>query len=284
MAPTIMTFLNHTQRRITVGTAHLDEWSARCRDPHLETQHIQDTDIHDPGGIRTHNLSRRAAADLRLRPRGHGDRLLEMLACLLIYLLLTSWSRVLEKLTGFEQCKKFPALYGNRRFITTFTCVRHLSLSWASSIQSIPPDPTSRRSILILSFHLRLGLLSDLLHSGFPTKTLYSNILFHIRATRPVRPTPLDLITRIIMGEEYRSLSFSLCSFLHSPVTSSLLRPNLFSTLFSNNLSQGSSLSVSNQASHPYKPSKIIVLYIANWKTKPSAPNDSKHSLTSVCF
>jgi hypothetical protein len=27
-----------------------------------------------PGGIRTHDLSRRAAVDLRLRPRGHWDR------------------------------------------------------------------------------------------------------------------------------------------------------------------------------------------------------------------
>ena len=27
-----------------------------------------------PGGIRTHNPSRRAATDLRLRPRGHWDR------------------------------------------------------------------------------------------------------------------------------------------------------------------------------------------------------------------
>jgi len=27
-----------------------------------------------PGGIRTHDLSRRAAADLHLRPRGHWDR------------------------------------------------------------------------------------------------------------------------------------------------------------------------------------------------------------------
>jgi hypothetical protein len=27
-----------------------------------------------PGGIRTHDLSRRAAADLRLRTRGHWDR------------------------------------------------------------------------------------------------------------------------------------------------------------------------------------------------------------------
>jgi len=39
------------------------------------TQHSQQTDIHAPGGIRTHNLNRRAAADLRLRPRGHWDRL-----------------------------------------------------------------------------------------------------------------------------------------------------------------------------------------------------------------
>ena len=43
------------------------------------TQHSQQTDIHAPGGIRTHNLSRRAAADLRLRPRGHWDRLVRYL-------------------------------------------------------------------------------------------------------------------------------------------------------------------------------------------------------------
>ena len=36
------------------------------------TQHSQQTNIHAPGGIQTHDLSRRAAADLRLRPRGHG--------------------------------------------------------------------------------------------------------------------------------------------------------------------------------------------------------------------
>ena len=38
------------------------------------TQHSQQTDIHAPSGIRTHNLTRRAAEDLRLRPRGHWDR------------------------------------------------------------------------------------------------------------------------------------------------------------------------------------------------------------------
>ena len=49
----------------------------------------------------------------------------------------------------------------------------NLSLSWASPIQSIYPHPTSWRSILI-STHLRLGLRSGLLPSGFPTKTLYA--------------------------------------------------------------------------------------------------------------
>ena len=39
-------------------------------------QHSQQTNINAPGGIRTHNLSSRAAKDLRLRPRGHWDRLI----------------------------------------------------------------------------------------------------------------------------------------------------------------------------------------------------------------
>jgi len=70
--------------------------------------------------------------------------------------------------------KKFPAFHGTRRFITTLTSVRHLSLSWASPIQSIYPHPTSWRSILIFSSHLRLGLPSHLFPSGFSIKTLYT--------------------------------------------------------------------------------------------------------------
>jgi len=94
--------------------------------------------------------------------------------CILTYL-LTPWSRVLlQKLTSLQLVKKFPAFYGTRRFITALTSARHLSLSWASSIQSTHPHPTSRRSILILSSYLRLGLPGGLLPSGFPTKTLYT--------------------------------------------------------------------------------------------------------------
>jgi len=53
---------------------------------------------------------------------------------------LTPQSRVLlEKLTGPQLVKKFPAFYGTRRFITVFTRARHLSLSSARSIDSMPP-------------------------------------------------------------------------------------------------------------------------------------------------
>ena len=106
-------------------------------------------------------------------------------------------------------------------FIAALTNVRHLSVSWASSTQSITPHPTSWRSILILSSHLSLGLPSGLFPQGFPTKTLYTPLLSPMRATCPAH-TILDFIARTILGEEYRSLSSSVYGFLHSPVTWSL--------------------------------------------------------------
>jgi hypothetical protein len=39
-----------------------------------DAQHTQQTNIHAPGGIRTHDRGRRAAVVLSLRPRGHWDR------------------------------------------------------------------------------------------------------------------------------------------------------------------------------------------------------------------
>ena len=64
----------------------------------------------------------------------------------------------------------------------------------------------------------------------------------------------LDLITQKMLGEEFRSLNSSLCPFLYSSVTSSLLGPNiLLNTLFSNTLNLRSSFNVSDQVLNPYK-------------------------------
>ena len=77
------------------------------------------------------NLYRPLSKIQQLRP--------ETLSCRLTYLLIP-WSRVLpEQLTGLQLVKKFPAFHGTRKFITALTSVRHLSLSWASPVQSTCP-------------------------------------------------------------------------------------------------------------------------------------------------
>ena len=73
----ILEVLDHTRWRTTVSRTPLNEWSAHRRDLYLTTYntHNRQTSMPLPsGGIRTHDLSRRAASDLRLRLRGHWDR------------------------------------------------------------------------------------------------------------------------------------------------------------------------------------------------------------------
>ena len=123
-----------------------------------------------------------------------------------------------------------------------------------------PPHSTSWRCILISSSNLCLGLLflrfpqpKHCIHFSFP----------HMRyMPRPSHSSRCDHPNNIVEG--HISLSFSLCRFAQSPVTSTLLCPiSLFSILFSNTLSLRSSLNVSNQVSHPYKTiGKIVVHYI----------------------
>ena len=136
--------------------------------------------------------------------------------------LFTQWRTVLlEKLIGSQLVKKFPSFYVTRRFNTPFTCPSPVPIR--SLLHPVhAPHYTSWRSILILSSYLSLGLPSGLFPWGFPTKTQYTLIFFPIRTTSTIHL--LDLITRKILGEEYTSLI--TYSFLHSPVTSSLLGPN----------------------------------------------------------
>ena len=69
MAFSFLRFLDHAQQRTT-----FDRTLCTSQRPLPEnTQPSQWTNIRASGGIRTHNLSRRVAADPSLRPRGHCD-------------------------------------------------------------------------------------------------------------------------------------------------------------------------------------------------------------------
>ena len=102
-----------------------------------------------------------------------------------------------------------------------------------------PSTPGSPQRSLSLRFpHQNPVHASPFTHTRYMPLPYYSSRFYH----------PNNI------GLEYISLSSSLCSFLHSPVTSSLLGPNIpLSTLFPNIPSLRSSLIVSDQVSHPYK-------------------------------
>ena len=146
--------LDHTQRRTTAGRLLWTSDQLVALTTH-NTQ--QQTDFHAPGGIRTCNLSRRAAADLRLRPytpwdwqasltlcnssKGSrtrsqlatNDQILDKLLCHFTFLLLQIGISVSKNL-NFELCyseyfSKSPTPF----YVHTIVCDNFLLLLTISS-------------------------------------------------------------------------------------------------------------------------------------------------------
>ena len=77
-----------------------------------------------------------------------------MVSIMLTYSLTPSSRSLLENPNSPQLVKKFPDLYGTPRLINAFTSVHHLSLSWARSIQYMPPS-----HFLKIHFNIKLPFM-----------------------------------------------------------------------------------------------------------------------------
>ena len=132
----------------------------------------------------------------------------------------------LEKLTGLQLVKKFPAFLWNPKV--------HYRTH-----KRPPPVPVLGQPIPVhISTSYLLEMNPNVFHPSTPRSPQWSLSLrfLHqepirplsspIRATCPAHLILLDFITSTVLGEQYRSFSSSLCNLLHSPFTSSLLDPS----------------------------------------------------------
>ena len=157
------------------------------------------------------------------------------------------------------------------------------------------PYPPSHFLKIYLNIFLQTTLESSKLFLSlrFPRLNSVCTSFLPMRATCPSHFIRLDFNHPNKYDDEYGLLGFSLGSFPHSPISSSLLGPPiLLSILFLITLNLRSFFNVSNQVSDPYKTTGIIIIpcilificFIVNWKTKDSVPIDCKFSLISICF
>jgi len=177
-------------------------------------------------------------------------------------------------------------------FITAFTNARQLPLSWVGSIQSITPNSTSWRSILILSFHLCLDLPSGLISRVSPQNnctrfssphTCYMPRPSH--SSRFYHPNNIWWAVQIIKFL-VMFLSPLLCHLVRRRPKYSSQHPFLKhpQPKFLPQYERPSFTPIKKTVKIIVLRSQFLNFWIANRKTKYSAPNDSKHCLTSICF
>jgi hypothetical protein len=143
--------------------------------------------------------------------------------CLLTYSMEQSPSWEANK--SLQLVKKFPEFLWNSK-VPHHTHMCPPPVPILSHHHPIPTTPSN-----FLKIHLNIILPST---SGSPQWPLslrlphqhpvHTSLLPHTH--HMPHSILLDFTTRTILGKVYRSFSSSLCNFLHSPVTSSLLGPN----------------------------------------------------------
>jgi hypothetical protein len=135
----------------------------------------------------------------------------------LCYIRLLTHSRLLpQTLTGYQLVKKFLPFFVTRRFITkcpppvpilnqinpVHTPTSHFLKTQFNN--TLPSTPASSKWSLSRRFpHQNAVQTSPLLHTCYMPRQSHSS----------------RFITQVIFGEKHRSLSSSLCSFLHSPIS-----------------------------------------------------------------
>ena len=157
--------------------------------------------------------------------------------------------------------------------------------------QSIPSQPISSRYSLILSSHLRLGLPSSFVPSVCPTKTLYTTLLFPIRATCPVR-----LIVRFDYSDNiwWEIQIMKLLTVQLRPVPCHLVprrvkylpqHPILRhpQSVFFPQCERRNFIFIWNNGQNFISVYFRLYSRKAQWKTNVSVPNGSTHSRRSVC-
>lgn len=141
-----------------------------------------------------------------------------------------------EKVKAAHTVKEFPTISEDWSFHNVFTTPRHWFLSWARQIQFTFCNPTSLKYIFNITFPPTL--YSSKWYLFFSVIAYHRNVAGFLTcptcATCPTNLNLFDVFIAMLLDEEYKPWSISLCGFIHGLVTSyNLGSDNLVSNVFS---------------------------------------------------